>query len=575
MGRVLQGMGVSSGVAVGRAFLLHAEPLPVVPDPVPPERVNAEIETFHRACASAARELEALRDQVREEFGERYAGIFDAQKLVLEDPFLVDQTIQRIRIGRVSARWALKEVVAELTRRFHSLDDEYIRERGGELADLQQRLQRLLRGDTADERGLPEEGPVVVVAHSVGPSDAVLLAGKQVAGLATDVGGRTSHTAILAQALSLPAVVGLHDVSRRVRSGDSLILDGDSGQVILGPDPASVAAAEKRRAASLALESRMARARDLPAITRDGTEIALRCNIELPGEVERAIEFGAEGIGLYRSEFLFLSRAPSLPTDEEHERTYREIGAKFAPHPVVVRTFDLGGEKYFHEVLQPDDVHPVLGLRGIRLCLRRPDIFRPQLRGLVAAAAAHENLRVMLPLVTSADEIREVRVLLQEEARKLEAEGRPARPDLPLGIMVEVPATALAADVLAGEADFFSIGTNDLIQYALAVDRRSDDLAGLYQPTHPAVLRMLKLIVDGAQGWGIPVAICGEMAADPRLVPLLIGLGLRDLSVQPRAVAAVREAVREVDVQEAEQRAQRALADPDGRPWEPPVQSTR
>jgi phosphotransferase system enzyme I (PtsI) len=569
MALILRGMGVSSGVAVGRAVLLHAEPLPIVPDPVPPERVDGEIETFHRARRQAAVELEKLKQQVHEELGERYAGIFDAQMLVLEDPYLVNQTIQRIRIGRVSARWALKEVVAELTRRFRDVDDEYIRERGGELADVQRRVQRLLRGDTRDDQGLPDGGPLIVVAHTVGPSDAVLLAGGQVGGLATDIGGRTSHTAILAQALSLPAVVGLHDLSRRVRPGDLLILDGDSGQVTLAPEATAVAEAEKRRADSLALESRMASARDLPAITRDGTEITIRCNIEFPGEVERAIEFGAQGIGLYRSEFLFLSRAPALPSEEEHERTYREICGKIAPHPVVIRTLDLGGEKYFHEVLQPEGVNAVLGLRGIRLCLRRPDIFLPQLRGLLCAAAAHDNLRIMLPLVTSAGEIREVRRLLANEAETLKQERREARADVPVGIMVEVPAAALAADELAGEADFFSIGTNDLIQYALAVDRRSDSLAELYQPTHPGVLRMLKLIVDGARGWGIPAAICGEMAADPELVQLLIGLGLRELSVQPRAIGPVRQAVRDVDVKEAERRAQAALADPDGRPWEP------
>jgi phosphotransferase system enzyme I (PtsI) len=571
MALVLRGMGVSSGVAVGRVFLLHAEPLPIVPDPVPPERLDAEIETFHQARERAAGELEALKRQVRDELGERYAGIFDAQRLVLEDPYLVNQTIQRIRIGRVSARWALKEVVAELTRRFRGVDDEYIRERGGELADVQRRLQRLLRGDTGDAHGLPDEGPLVVVAHTVGPSDAVLLAGKQVAGLATDVGGPTSHTAILAQALSLPAVVGLHDLSRRVRPGDPVILDGDSGQVIVSPDPTATAEAEKRRAASLAFESRMESARDVPAVTRDGTTIVIRANIEFPGEVDRAVAFGAQGIGLYRSEFLFLSRAPALPSEEEHERTYREICAKVPSHPVVIRTLDLGGEKYFHEVLQPDGVHPVLGLRGIRLCLRRPDIFLPQLRGLLRAAAAHDNLQIMLPLVTSPTEIREVRTMLAREAETIRAAGAQARSDIPLGIMVEVPAAAVAADILAREADFFSIGTNDLIQYAYAIDRRSDALAGLYQPGHPGVLRMLKLIVDGARGEGIPAAICGEMAAEPHLVDVLIGLGLRELSVQPRAIGPVREAVRRVDVAEAEQTAQLALNDATGQAWEPPV----
>ena len=564
MAYVVRGMAVSSGVAVGRAFLLHAEPLPIVPDPIPPERVDAEIEVFHQARADAGTELEELKHRVQEALGEPYAGIFDAQKLVLEDPNLVDQTVQRIRVGRVSARWALKEVVEGLKRRFDSVDDEYIRERGGELSDVHWRLQRVLRGETAKLRQLPESGPIVVVAHTIGPSDAMILAAKQVVGLATDVGGRTSHTAILAQALSLPAVVGLRDLSRRIRAGDPIVLDGDAGQVIVAPGPAETAEAERRRSAALELESRMVSVRDLPTVTADGTEIVIRANIEFPGEVDRAVDFGAQGIGLYRSEFLFLSHAPAMPTEEEHYETYREICAKVEPHPAVIRTLDLGGEKYFHQVIQADEPQPVMGLRAIRLCLRRPDIFIPQLRGLLRAAAHHSNLRVMLPLVTTVAEIREVRKLVAREVERLESAGHEVRADVPIGIMIEVPAAALTADVLAVEADFFSIGTNDLIQFALAVDRGSDSLADLYQPSHAGVLRMLKQVVSGAREQDIPVSVCGEMAADPELVQLLVGLGLRELSVQPRAIGPVREAVRKLSVGDCKRLSQEALEYPAG-----------
>jgi phosphotransferase system enzyme I (PtsI) len=564
MSYVLEGTPVSAGVGVGQAFLLHAEPLPIVPDPIPPERVDAEIELFRQAREEAGRELEQLKRQVQEALGERYAGIFDAQKLVLEDPSLVAQTVHRIRIGRVSAQWALKEVVAGLKQRFDAVNDEYIRERGGELSDVHRRLQRVLRGESASVRRLPETGPIVVVAHSVGPSDAVTLASKHVVGLATDVGGRTSHTAILAQALSLPAVVGLRDLSSRVKAGDPIVLDGNSGQVIVSPEPAQTAEAERQRAASLELESRMASVRDLPTVTEDGVEITIRANIEFPGEVDRALAFGAHGIGLYRSEFLFLSRAPAMPTEDEHYETYREICGKVDPHPAVIRTLDLGGEKYFHQVIQADEPHPVLGLRAIRLCLRRPDIFLPQLRGLLRAAAHHENLRVMLPLVTNLSEIREVRELVARESERLRAAGHAVRADVPIGIMIEVPAAALAADVLATEADFFSIGTNDLIQFALAVDRGSDSLSDLYQPSHPGVLRMLRAVVEGARDRGIPVAVCGEMAADPALAQLLVGLGIRELSVQPRAVGPMREAVRGLNVGEAKRLTLKALVCPAG-----------
>jgi phosphotransferase system enzyme I (PtsI) len=561
MAGVLRGIGVSGGVAVGRVHLLHAEPLPVVAEPVPPERVQAEIDAFHRARAAARGELEELKVQVLEALGEAYAGIFEAQRLVLEDPQLADQTERRIRVGRVSARWALKEVVAGLMRRFEGVDDEYIRERGGELTDVQRRLQRLLRGEEAGEQHLPQ-GPLIVIAHAVGPSDAILLARDEVAGLATDVGGRTSHTAILAQALFLPAVVGLHDVTRRVANGDPVVLDGDTGQVIVSPGPAETAEAERRHREALALESRMVSARDLPAVTRDGAELTIRANVELPGEVERAVEFGARGIGLYRSEFLFLSRAPVLPSEEDHYRAYADMARKMAPHPVVVRTLDLGGEKYFHEVLAAGNADPALGLRGVRFCLMRPDVFRPQVRGLLRAAANWDNLRLMLPLVTSAEEVRRVRSLVAEEAESLRAAGAAARADVPLGIMVEVPGAALAADILAREADFFSLGTNDLIQYALAVDRASDSLAHLYEPLHPGVVRMLFHVVECARRRGVPVAICGEVAADIQALPVLAGLGLREFSVQPRAIGPLRESVRAMSLADAERAARRAL-DPD------------
>lgn len=559
MARRFHGLGVSPGVALGRASLLYTEPLPVVPDPIPPERVDEEIERFHRACRQACEELDELRSQIVEELGQPYAGILDAQKLILEDPSLLGATVQRIRIGRVSARWALRETVAEFTRRFDAVADEYLRERGGELSDVHRRLQRLLGGMPLGDRSQPGPGRVIVIAPSLGPSDAILLAGRSVAGLAADAGGRTSHTAILAQALCLPAVVGLHDFSQHVRAGDELIVDGDRGLVVLEPNPAETAAAEEQHRAWRQREDAMASERDLPVVTQDGVEVVIRANIEFPGEVPSALRYGARGIGLYRSEFLFLSMAPRLPTEDEHYETYREIAQLVAPHPAVVRTLDLGGEKYFQEVLQSRDSNPVLGLRAIRFCLKRPEIFRPQLRGLLRAAARQENLRIMLPLITSTEEVREVRRLLAEEAEKLKADGQAARGDVPLGIMIEIPAAAAAADILAREADFFSIGTNDLVQYALAVDRSNEMLAELYQPLHPGVLRLLRSTVSGAADCGIPVALCGEMATDEEACGLLIGLGIRELSVPPRAVARVRSFIRRLDAARAQQRVHQAL----------------
>jgi len=560
VGREFRGVGVSPGIAIGKVYLLHAELLPVVPEPVPPERVEEELQKFDRARETARQEILELKERVQRELGEQYAGILEAQLLILDDPRLVQETRSRIRVGRASASWSLKESAAEVLRRFDAVDDPYIRERGGELSDVHRRLQRLLRRRRLTDEAMPD-GPLIVVAHTLGPTDAVSLADKGVVGLATDAGGRTSHTAILAQALSVPAVAGLHNASLSANPGDPIILDGDRGEVCLLPTESEIEQAEQRRQAVIAHEHELLSSEDHSAVTRDGVEVTLRANIEFASEVEAALRYGAQGIGLYRSEFLFLARSPELPSEEDHYRTYLQIAEGSAPHTAVIRTLDLGGEKYFHEVLQRDESNPVLGLRGVRFCLKRPDIFRPQLRGLLRAAA-HGNLQMMLPLVTTPDEIWEVRQLLAEEADRLKAEGLEARADIPLGIMIEVPAAATAADILAAEADFFSIGTNDLIQYALAADRGNESVAYLYQPLHPGLLRMLKFIIDSAAQHGIPVSLCGEMAADPAVVALLVGLGLRELSVQPRALAQVREAVRKVEAGQAGRMAEQALNRP-------------
>jgi phosphotransferase system enzyme I (PtsI) len=386
----------------------------------------------------------------------------------------------------------------------------------------------------------------------------MVLARQGIVGLATDMGGRTSHTAILAQALSLPAVVGLHDLSLNVRSGDLVAIDGEAGTVDVAPREDEVHRVKARGEAWKAREAAMFADRELPAVTKDGVEITLRANVEFPQEVAAAVRYGARGIGLYRSEFLFLSHAPEFPSEEEHFRTYLELAEKVAPHPAVIRTLDLGGEKYFHEVLDRQETNPVLGLRAVRFCLTRPDIFRPQLRGLLRAAT-RADVRIMIPLVTTVAEVRQVKKILVEEAALLTAKGIDCRADVPVGIMVEVPAAAATADLLAKEAAFFSLGTNDLIQYALAVDRGNESVAYLYQPLHPAVLRMLRFVVQAGRAGGLTVSICGEMAADLSLSEMLVGLGFRELSVQPRAIAALRETIRRLDAERAEGVAAAAL----------------
>jgi len=561
MGFRVSGLGVSPGVAIGSAYRLHTEQLPVVPVPIPPERVEEEISRFERARVDAASELGELRDRVTAELGESYGGILEVQLLILEDPSLVRETVKRIQIGRVAARWALKEVVAEFSRRFAAVDELAAHDPGGDLADVHRRLQRLLVGGPGKSPELPE-GPVIVVAQNLVPSDAIVLVDRGVVGLATDFGGHTSHTVILAQALAVPAVAGLHDFSLRVQDGDAIVLDGETGELQHLPSIEETLQAEHRRQRWLAEQQRVvAAAGELPARTRDGIDVTLRANIEFPTEIETAQGFGARGIGLYRSEFLFLSRAPEFPTEEDHYRTYRRLGESTAPEAAVIRTLDLGGEKYFHEMFDARESNPVLGLRGVRLCLQRSDIFRPQLRGLLRAAA-HTDLKMMLPLVTTVEEIRAVRELLREEAEALRAEGHEVGVELPLGIMIEVPAAAVAADLLAREADFISIGTNDLFQYALAVDRGNESVAYLYRPRHPGVLRMLRFVVEAAGEAGIPVSICGEMAGDPERIEVLIGLGLREFSMQPRAIPALRQALQRIDSNEARETALELLQQP-------------
>jgi len=548
--RVFRGVGVSPGVAVGRALPWHpgSEPQPQR-TPRPGATPADEIGRFETARSAARDELRLLRARLMTTLGESHAAILDAQSLLVDDPALVVEVEESLRKDGVSASFAVHATIESYLARFNDIEDRYLRDRAGDLRDLQRRLVRLLEPVPGTDAP-PPDGPIVVVAPAIGPSDTVALARDGVVALAADHGGPTSHTAILAQAFGLPAVIGLGDVASGVRVGAIVIVDGDRGEIVIDPEPARLVEARAQHDLWVTREDAWAATRDLPTVTRDGVEVILRANVEFPDEAAVAMRFGAAGIGLYRSEFLFVARAPHLPVEEDHYRTYRDLADRVAPHPVVVRTLDLGGEKYFHEVLERAEPNPVLGLRGLRLCLKRPEIFVPQLRALLRASA-HANIRVLLPLVTSVEEIREVRRIMAREAETLRGAGAQCRPDVPLGVMIETPAAAMTADLLAREVDFLSIGTNDLIQYALAVDRSNESVSALYEPLHPAVLRMIRFVVRAAKAANVPLSLCGEMAASPELVPTLLGLGLRELSVPPRAVPRVREAIRTTEIARA------------------------
>jgi phosphotransferase system enzyme I (PtsI) len=548
--QVFHGVPASPGVAVGRA--LPWQPIAAAMpsrEPRPGETPATELRRFDAARAEAREEMRRLKLRLADTLGESYAAILDAQTLLVDDPALVAEVEHRVRAEGVSASFAVHATIDAYLTRFESIEDRYLRDRAGDLRDVQRRLVRLLEPAPGTDAP-PPSGPIVVVAQSIGPSDTVALARDGVVALAADLGGPTSHTAILAQAFGLPAVIGLGDVARDVRVGAIVVVAGYRGEVVVDPDSVRLVEARAQHDLWISRENAWAATRDLPSVTADGVEIVLRANVEFPDEAAVATRFGARGIGLYRSEFLFVARAPQLPDEEDHYRTYRDLAERVAPHPVVVRTLDLGGEKYFHEVLDRAETNPVLGLRGLRLCLKRPEIFVPQLRALLRASA-HANLRILLPLVTSVDEVREVRRILAREAAALRAAGGVCRPDVPLGAMIETPAAAMTADLLAREVDFLSLGTNDLIQYALAVDRGNPSVAALYEPLHPGVRRMLRFVVRAGKAAGIPVSLCGEMASVPDLIPTLLGLGLRELSCPPRAVPRVRDAIRATEIARA------------------------
>ncbi len=554
----IRGIGASPGIAVGKALVIESQDASIFRVPIEPEGVEEEVRRFLAARDAARDQLLAIRTRVAGNLGESYAQIFDAQLLILDDASLTGESINRIRSEMVNAEWALRTVVARFLKFFSEMEDPYIKERGGDIEDVHLRLQTLLAGrrDHHDLSELTED--TVIISHSLSPSDAAGLHHERIVGLAIDVGGRTSHTAILAQALGIPAVVGLHDASARVRSGDIVVVDGEEGAIELSPPPEVIVESARRRAEIVERESALLAAKDLPSVTSDGVAVALLANIEFPDELPQALRYGAAGVGLYRSEFLYLMRSPDLPTEDEHWQAYDQIARATNGAETVIRTLDLGGEKYFHTVLDKEGANPVLGLRAIRFCLKRTDVFRTQLRGLLRASVSR-NIRVMLPLISGVAELRAAKRILSEVQQELAADGVPHNPDLDLGIMIEVPSAAVISDILAREVRFFSIGTNDLIQYSLAIDRGNESVAYLYQPLHPAILRMMAQVVHSAARAGIDVSICGEMASDPLAVPILIGLGIRKLSMNAAAIPVVRAMVRRISASAAEQLARRLL----------------
>jgi phosphotransferase system enzyme I (PtsI) len=557
----LNGFGVSPGIGIGRALVLKRGTRDLR-FRVPPWLVDREIDRLSAAREQSRAQIEQIKQRIATSAGAAHAHLFDAQLLMLDDDMLCGRAAETIRTERLNAESALQRALEHIAALFDQTQDAYLRERKGDVADVVGRLTMNLRaaGDPTDLFN-ELEGPLVLVAHEVTPSVIAQLDWQRLAGLVTDVGSWTNHTAILARSLHVPAVAGLHHASAATPPGAVVAVDGTTGEVIIDPDAETLEQIETRRRRRRAYEQSLDEYRELPARTEDGVEIRLEANIEAPEDAQRARERGAEGIGLFRSEYLLAAAGPgalSRLTEEEQFLAYRRLIESAAPRRVTIRTFDVSEGQLRLDGMPGEAARSPLGMRGVRLSLTIGEVFQAQLRALLRAAA-HGPLRIMFPFVSGLDELRAARAAVAQAAESLRARGEIV-PDVPIGIMIELPSAALTADLLAREADFFSIGTNDLIQYCLAVDRTDDRLSRLYEPLHPAILRAIRLVVRAGRRARIPVAVCGEMAADPVLIALLVGLGLRELSMAPTAIPLAKRVIRGLRAADARAAASRALS---------------
>jgi phosphoenolpyruvate-protein phosphotransferase (PTS system enzyme I) len=543
-----EGAGVSPGIARGRVYVARDELEEVVRYRIAPSQVADEIARFETALIQTRMQILQMQQRIAESIGAKDAAIFDAHLLVVEDRTLIDEVLRKLETDLCNVEWIFQEVATRYAETLNRIDDPYLRERALDIQDVTKRIIRNLQGkDPKTFLALNE--PHILVAHNLTPSDTANINRANVLGIATDLGSRTSHTAILARSLNIPAIVGLHDITAKLETGQHVLLDGNDGWLIVDPTPkilAQYAEIESKRAK---VTAKLKELRETTSTTRDGRHIVLSANIELPGDVDAVEANGAEGVGLYRTEFLYLNR-PSLPTEDEQYEIYRKVAERVRPDPLIIRTFDLGGDKLAPGTVDiADELNPFLGWRAIRFCLENIDIFKTQLRAILRASVVG-NVKIMFPMISGLEELRRAIAVLDECKVELRSSKIDMAERLEIGAMIEIPSAAICASVLAPEVDFLSIGTNDLIQYALAVDRVNEKIAHLYEPTHPAVLRLLKMIADAAHDHNLWVGVCGEMAGDIALIPLLLGLGMDELSTAAILVPRVKRAVQSLTIPE-------------------------
>jgi phosphotransferase system enzyme I (PtsI) len=547
--RVLKGIPASGGVAIGKGFFLNRVLPRSVRSTVGREQVDEEVAAFQRAVARSREQILAIRDGVRDTSSEHHQ-ILSVHLALLEDSMLVEQTVRTIRENQFAADWAFNKVLQNLLETFHRIEDPYLRERGHDLRQIGHRVLENLAGRPVDAIAAIRD-PVVVVSHDLSPADTAQILKSPVLGFATDVGSRTSHTAITARSLGIPAVVGVEGGTEAFGAAETVIIDGEEGVVVFDPTVEVVRDYQERRKAYAQRTRDLAKFARLPTVTRDGKTLLLLANIEFPEEADVALRSGAYGVGLYRTEFLFLNRK-DLPSEEEHFLTYRKVAEKFVRHPVTIRTFDLGGDKFASQLELADEMNPAMGLRAIRFCLKEKEIFKPQLRAILRAST-YGKVRMMFPMISGVGELREAMGVVEEVRGELRRRRIPYDKEMPIGIMIEIPSAAIVADLLAQEVGFFSIGTNDLIQYSLAIDRVNEHVSYLYEPLHPAILRLIRRVVEAGHDAGIPVSMCGEMAGEPFYAYALLGFGLDELSMNAAAIPRVKRILRKSVAYEAKE----------------------
>src|SRR5437588_1468007 len=543
-----QGAGVSPGIDLGASHVVRDDIDDVARYRIEPTQIANEIGRFEAALIQTRTQILEMQQKIAESIGAKDAGIFDAHLLVVEDRTLIDEVLRKLESDLCNVEWVFQEVAANYAETLSKIDDPYLRERALDIQDVTKRVIRNLQGK-APKTFLSLTEPHILIAHNLTPSDTATINRSNVLGIATDVGSRTSHTAILARSLSIPAIVGLHDITAKLETGQEVLLDGNDGCLIVNPSPETLACytdIESRRAKVVA---KLKELRETTSRTRDGRHIVLSANIELPEDVDAVQANGAEGIGLYRTEFLYLNRS-TLPSEDEQYETYLRVAERVRPHPLIIRTFDLGGDKLALGIVDAtDELNPFLGWRAIRFCLENVDIFKTQLRAILRASTVG-NIKIMFPMISGLDELGRAIAVLEGCKEELRGSKINVSERVDVGAMIEIPSAASCANVLASNVEFFSIGTNDLIQYALAVDRVNEKIAYLYEPTHPAVLRLLKIIADAAHANRIWVGVCGEMAGDIALIPLLLGLGMDELSTAAILVPRVKRAVQSLAIPE-------------------------